>query len=247
MPPSAPQRRAACATIVVEHLAGGRATSDDRRPRPSRLLLQRLGQLADRARCSSSNSRAFSMAMTAWSANVSSSAICALGERRRVSTADSEDRADRLALAQQRHAEHGRDAELAHRARPGTRLGSASATSGTWIVAPLEDALGPATVSRSIGTARGRPSWPAIGRAPSRRRSRARRRRATDDRRRRLRRARRRSRRWRRARAARSVGDDGDDPQHLGRGGLLLQRLVTAGSVGCAAPAPRTAGRSRWR
>ena len=38
-------------------------------------LVDRLRELAVRCR-SSSNSRAFSMAMTAWSANVSSSAIC---------------------------------------------------------------------------------------------------------------------------------------------------------------------------
>ena len=42
------------------------------------------------------------MAITAWSANVSSSAICALGERRRDSAIDAED-ADGRALADQRH------------------------------------------------------------------------------------------------------------------------------------------------
>ena len=53
------------------------------------LLLQRLasGSLR-RFRCSSSsNSRAFSIAMTAWSANVSSSAICCVGERADVARA----------------------------------------------------------------------------------------------------------------------------------------------------------------
>ena len=55
-------------------------------------------------RCSSSsNSRAFSMAMTAWSANVSSSAICRSRERPHLDVADRRIAPIADALAEQRH------------------------------------------------------------------------------------------------------------------------------------------------
>ena len=85
------------------------------------------------ASCVSLNSRTFSIAITAWSAKVCSSAICLARERparqpRRC------DRADRLALAQQRHrrARSG-SAEVERRARlRGYSVSSRSATSAMW-------------------------------------------------------------------------------------------------------------------
>ena len=56
--------------------------------------------------CSSVNRRTFSMAMTAWSAKVWSSAICCVGERAELGAADL-DGADGSALAEQRHGEDG--------------------------------------------------------------------------------------------------------------------------------------------
>ena len=53
----------------------GRTADDFQNFAGRRLLLQRFGQSRLRS-CNSLNSRTFSMAMTAWSAKVSSSAIC---------------------------------------------------------------------------------------------------------------------------------------------------------------------------
>ena len=52
------------------------------------------------------NSRTFSIAITAWSAKVCSSAIC-LSLNGRISVRRSSDNPDRLALAQHRHRQHG--------------------------------------------------------------------------------------------------------------------------------------------
>ena len=57
----------------------------------------------------SSNSRTFSMAITAWSAKVATSSIC-LSVNGRTSCRVSVEHADRHALAQHRHAEHGAEA-----------------------------------------------------------------------------------------------------------------------------------------
>ena len=68
------------------------------------LLLQRLDlRLASCAAPTPSNSRAFSIAMTAWSAKVSSSAICRRGERRSASPCDTRARRRAPPSPQQRH------------------------------------------------------------------------------------------------------------------------------------------------
>ncbi len=66
-----------------------------------RLLLERLGEVAVPRFSSSVKRRTFSMAMTAWSAKVLRSSICAVGERSGLG-ADDHDGADRTAFAQQR-------------------------------------------------------------------------------------------------------------------------------------------------
>src|SRR5262245_58389899 len=53
----------------------GRTRNDPQHLRGRGLLLQRLAEIAVRA-CTSSNSRTFSIAITAWSANVVASSIC---------------------------------------------------------------------------------------------------------------------------------------------------------------------------
>ena len=75
---SASQSRVALCEHVLEHRlqVGRRAAMTRRISRGRRLLLQRLGRARGCALCSSLNSRAFSIAMTAWSANVFSSSIC---------------------------------------------------------------------------------------------------------------------------------------------------------------------------
>ena len=55
--------------------------------------------------CTSSNSRTFSIAITAWSAKVVTSSICLSVKGRSVRRMQRDD-ADRTAVAQQRHAEH---------------------------------------------------------------------------------------------------------------------------------------------
>ena len=74
---SAEAERAHALHHGIEHrLQVGRRAADDAENLAGRgLLLQRLGQLALRA-CSSSNSRTFSIAITAWSAKVVTSSIC---------------------------------------------------------------------------------------------------------------------------------------------------------------------------
>ena len=62
--------------------------------------------------CTSSNSRAFSMAMTAWSAKVSTSSIC-LSVNGATAWRSGNENANRRALAQQRDAEHGPDSSVA--------------------------------------------------------------------------------------------------------------------------------------
>ena len=54
----------------------GRAADDLEHLRCRRLLLQRLGESRALRCCSASNSRVFSIAITAWSAKVSTSSIC---------------------------------------------------------------------------------------------------------------------------------------------------------------------------
>ena len=66
----------------------------------------------------SSNSRTFSIAITAWSAKVVTSSIC-LSVNGRTSVRVRRQHADRHALAQQRHAEHGAEAAESLRLRPG--------------------------------------------------------------------------------------------------------------------------------
>ena len=53
--------------------------------------------------CNSSNSRAFSIAITAWSANVLNELDLLVGERRTSAAAGHAEHADRLAFAHQRH------------------------------------------------------------------------------------------------------------------------------------------------
>ena len=62
--------------------------------------------------CTSSNSRTFSMAITAWSAKVWTSSIC-LSVNGSTLLRQQSEYADRLALAQQRHAKHGADVRAA--------------------------------------------------------------------------------------------------------------------------------------
>ena len=62
--------------------------------------------------CTSSNSRAFSIAITAWSAKVVTSSIC-LSVKGSYRRAVQHDDADRAALAQERHAEHRASLKLA--------------------------------------------------------------------------------------------------------------------------------------
>ena len=83
----------------------GRAADDLEHVGGGGLLLQRLAQLAVRA-CTSSNSRVFSMAITAWSAKVVTSSICLSVNGRTVRRLDQND-TDRGTLAQQGHAEMG--------------------------------------------------------------------------------------------------------------------------------------------
>ena len=86
----------------VEHrLQVERRAADDLQHVGGRgLLLQRLARVA-RAACTSSNSRTFSIAMTAWSAKVWTSSICRVGERRRLAAGQRE-YADHFVFAQQR-------------------------------------------------------------------------------------------------------------------------------------------------
>ena len=78
--------------------------------------------------CTSSNSRTFSIAITAWSAKVVTSSIC-LSVNGSTARARQRDDADRRSLAQQRHAEHGADSRRAPGASCQVYSGSAS-TSG---------------------------------------------------------------------------------------------------------------------
>ena len=82
----------------AQHLAGAVCCS-------SASVTWRLLSWSSALRCSSSsNSRAFSMAITAWSANVSSSAICCSVNGRSCDP-DGVDHSDRLAFAEQRDRE----------------------------------------------------------------------------------------------------------------------------------------------
>ena len=84
----------------------GRAADDAEHLGRCRLMLQGLAQFRI-ALASSLNSRTFSMAMTAWSAKVSSS--CDLLIRKRTDLGSSNyDRADRNALTQQRRSKNVR-------------------------------------------------------------------------------------------------------------------------------------------
>ena len=209
--------------------------------------------LRSRLRCSSSwNSRAFSMAMTAWSANVSSSAICCSVNGRTSIRTSADRRRSGSSSRSSGTAEHGAVAEraLMSRAPRDTRSSAVtSATSWTWIGRrrvhrPIRPATEPAC---SVGY-RCSPTATSLADDPvtPRRAEQAVALAALDQRRRRA--------SQRRAalstiacRTACEVGRRrGDDPQHLGGGGLLLQRLDCR-LGGCAAPTPRTAGRSRWR
>ena len=72
--------------------------------------------VSSRLRASSSwNRRAFSMAITAWSAKVWSSAICPVGEGLDFSTRDG-DGPDRVAIPQHRHRQDGAERPLAQSA-----------------------------------------------------------------------------------------------------------------------------------
>ena len=98
--------------------------------------------------CVSLNSRTFSIAITAWSAKVSSSAIC-LSVNGRGSGAQSDDRADRRRLRASSAPRAARDATAAAaRSRAGTRR--RRATSGMWTSGARAD-RGPATDCRDRG------------------------------------------------------------------------------------------------
>ena len=113
---------------VEDRLDVGRRARDDAQDLAGRrLLLQRLGEVAVAA-SSSVNSRTFSMAITAWSANVLSRSICRSGNSPASGPRD-DDRSDRDALPQHRDRH---DAPVAHRIRRPRRARSRGppATSG---------------------------------------------------------------------------------------------------------------------
>ena len=221
----------------VEHRlqVGRRGRDDPQHLGGRRLLLQRLAS-ARRLRCSSSsNSRAFSMAITAWSANVSSSAICASVNGAHLLTRSMLSTPIALALAQQRRRDHRCGRRSGMRGRLHSELGRRAArTSATWIVRrsraarPVQEPAivtgmptmpTPAVAQRPSRGARGRE--PPSTRAPDRRRC-------------------------RRVAQPGSALDDGvedalevrrrrgDHPQDLGRRGLLLQRLAQLGRLRCS-------------
>ena len=84
--------------------------------------------------CTSSNSRTFSIAITAWSAKVVTSSIC-LSVNGRAVLRVNKNHADRRSLAHQRHAKHGAKAAESFRCRHDVvfRIGM---TSGMWMVLP---------------------------------------------------------------------------------------------------------------
>ena len=90
-------------------------------------------------RSSSVNRRTFSMAMTAWSAKVWSSAIWLVGEGTDLGAAD-DDGADGAAFSQHRHAKYRAEAAVATRslAGHGNSARRSAWTSATWTVAPIE-------------------------------------------------------------------------------------------------------------
>ena len=113
-----------------------------------RLLLQRL--VSSRFRASSSvNSRTFSIAMTAWSAKVSRSAIClsenGLTSRRAIAMAPIG-----VALAQHRHRQTGPVAQRCVMAWIRILGTPSPSMSATWTIAPVEDCA-PATACRGSG------------------------------------------------------------------------------------------------
>ena len=98
------------------------------------LLLQRLRQLRWVRACTSSNSRTFSMAITAWSAKVLTSSISLVGERPD-GDALQRQHADQRVLAQERHSEDG--AVVAHSpARPACAYSGSAAASGMCTILP---------------------------------------------------------------------------------------------------------------
>ena len=85
----------------------GRATDDLEHVGGGGLLLQRLAELRVRA-CTSSNSRTFSIAITAWSAKVVTSSIClSVNGRYRLALKDHD--SNRQSFPQQRHSKYGAD------------------------------------------------------------------------------------------------------------------------------------------
>ena len=104
----AAQSRRALADDVEDRLDVGRGARDHPQDLAGRrLLLEGLGQIAFRA-SSSWNSRTFSMAMTAWSANVVDQLDLLVGERLHCRPTDHEDPDDR-ALPEHRNGEDGPD------------------------------------------------------------------------------------------------------------------------------------------
>ena len=112
-----------------------------------------------RLRASSSvNSRTFSIAITAWSAKVCSSAICVVGKRPGLRPAD-DDRADRLALAQHRHGEDAAEAAPPATASASPYSGSAS-TSGIATTPRVEDRPARRRVAAGRPREQLRDAWP---------------------------------------------------------------------------------------
>ena len=127
---------------------GRRARDDPQDLGRRRLLLQRLGQLrVVRASSQLLNSRTFSMAMTAWSAKVSSSAIC-LSVKGRTSAPRTQMTPIGVALAQHRHAERAFGRRDLRALAIDRVLGISPATSGD---VRRSDRLGPrAPISVSV-------------------------------------------------------------------------------------------------
>ena len=142
--------------LLLEHLG----VADDgvqRRPQlvahvrqELRLVLAGLGKLAVRSPGAASNSRAFSMAMTAWSANVSRSAICAAVKGALVR--GGRWHADRLAFAKQRRREQARYPAPLERATAGNSLRSRPSRGYGWFVVEHDRRAG-GTRQRSSGAA----------------------------------------------------------------------------------------------
>ena len=91
--------------------------------------------------CTSSNSRTFSIAITAWSAKVVDQLDLLVGERPH-DAARQDEHADRHSFAQQRHAEHR--AQVLRSSRPRINVNSGSAlTSAMWTALAFEHARPP--------------------------------------------------------------------------------------------------------